>query len=116
MPFSTSAAKRSCGKALAPRLAPGTPNSLRFAAVSATSRQEPSRLTSRQPLTHAPLLARVAIGCASPSYSRRSGASPSRRRACEIPLLPATLTASAPHNQRRPSKRQRSTSRVLEPL
>ena len=30
--------------------------------IRATSRQDPSRLTSRQSLTHAPLLARVAMG------------------------------------------------------
>jgi hypothetical protein len=32
---------------------------------------------------------------------------------CETPLRPATLTASAPRSQRRPSSRQRRTSRVL---
>ena len=62
---------------LSPRLAPGAPNPARFSPVSATSRQVPSRLISREPRHHAPLLARVAIG--------RSGASPSRVRACEMP-------------------------------
>jgi hypothetical protein len=61
-------------------------------------------------------VARVAIGCTSSSYSRRSGASPRRLRACEMPLLPATFTASAPHSQRSPSSKQRSTSRVLDPM
>jgi hypothetical protein len=66
--------------------------------------------------TDTPLVARAAIGCTTCSYSRRSGASPSRLRACEMPLLPATLTASAPHSQRSPSSKQRSTSRVLLPI
>jgi hypothetical protein len=56
---------------------------------------------------------RVATGRTSWSCSRRSGSAPKRVRAGEMPLLPATLTASAPHSQRRPSSRQRSTSRVL---
>ena len=116
VPFSTRATKRSCGKALSPRLAPGHPKAVRFASVSATSRQEPSRLTSRQARYHAPLLARVAIGPTTCPYNRCSGASPRRLRACEMPLLPATLTASAPHSQRSPSSRQRNTSRVLLPM
>jgi len=33
-----------------------------------------------------------------------------------MPLLPATLTASVPHSQRKPSSKQRSTSRVLDPM
>src|SRR3954464_8609347 len=40
VPFSTRATKRSCGKALSPRLAPGYPKLAPFPAVSATSRQE----------------------------------------------------------------------------
>ena len=47
--------------------------------MSATSRQEPSRLTSRHARYHAPLVAGVAIGRTTRSYSRRSGASPRRR-------------------------------------
>ncbi len=61
-------------------------------------------------------MAGVATGRTTRSYSRRSGASPKRVRACEMPLLPATLTASAPQSQRSPSRRQRSTSRVPEPM
>src|SRR5215207_4898711 len=73
VPFSTKATKRSCGKALSPRLAPGNPNAARFASVSATSRQEPSRLASRHARYHAPLLARVAIGPTTCSYNCCSG-------------------------------------------
>src|SRR5215203_2578284 len=91
VPFSTKATKRSCGKALSPRLAPGDPKAVRFASVSATSRPEPSKLTSRQARYHAPLLARVAIGPTTCPYNRRNGASPRRVRACEMPLLPAHL-------------------------
>src|SRR3954466_7976060 len=110
------ATKRSCGKALSPRLAPGDPKLARFSGVSATSRQEPPRLTSRHARYHAPLVACGAIGRTPCSYRRCSGAAPRRVRACEMPLRPATLTASAPQSQRRPSKRQRKTSRVLEPM
>ena len=114
VPFSTRATKRTCGNALSPRPAPGRPKAAPFSAVSATSRQEPSRLTSRHPRYRAPLVAGVATGRTTRSYKRRSGSAPKRVRACEMPLLPATRTASAPHSQRRPSKRQRSTSRVPE--
>src|SRR4051812_45528908 len=87
VPFSTSATKRTCGKALSPRLAPGRSNAARLSSVSATSRQDPSRLTRRHRRYQAPLVARVATGRTTRSYNRRSGASPRRARACENAAL-----------------------------
>jgi hypothetical protein len=92
---------------------PGRPKPAALAALSATSRGLPSRLTSRQSRYHAP---RVAIGRTNRSYSCRSGSSPSRLQAWEMALLPATLTAAGPQIARSPSSRQRSTSRRLDPM
>src|SRR4051794_20772867 len=63
-----------------------------------------------------PRVAGVAIGRTNRSYSCRSGSSPSRLRAWEMALLPATLTAAGPQIARSPSSRQRSTSRRLDPM
>ena len=104
------------GEAPGPRPDPGRPKPAALAALSATSRVLPSRLTSRQSQYHAPRVAGVAIGRTNRSYKCRSGSSPSRLRAWEMALLPATLTAAGPQIARSPSSRQRSTSRMLDPM
>src|SRR3712207_7624621 len=72
------------------------------------------RSTRRQSRYHAPLLARVAIGCTRASYSRCSGASPRRLRACEMPLLPATLTRSEEHTSELQSRQYLVCRLLLE--
>src|SRR3954471_21526612 len=78
VPFSNRPTKRSLGKALDPRLAPGLPKAASFSAVSATSSVLPSRLTSRQSRYQAPFVRRSAMGATIASYNACIGSAPKR--------------------------------------
>src|SRR5258708_7898556 len=88
VPFSSSATKRSLGKALESRLEPGLPKALSFSTVSATSKVLPSKLTSRHCLYQAPLVCGWAIGATTASYSFCTGSTPRPLPTCAIPDQP----------------------------
>ena len=111
-PNSTSAVKRTCGKAARPRDAPGAPKVSRFSVSSGTFRVDPSNATRRRPRYHAPRVTGSATGFTRAARNASNGAGPRRVRAREIDDFPDTRRTASDDTQRSPSIRQRSTSRA----
>ena len=85
VPHSATASRRTWGKAAcSPRLLGGRPNAAALAGVSGTSKVVPSRLSTRKPRYHAPLVSRVASGPAVRRHSNSNGSGPSRALALAI--------------------------------
>jgi hypothetical protein len=106
---------RECAHSL-PRPLLARPNAW-FVGLSGTSRQVPSRTSSRHPRYHAPRVALVASGRAAWANSTRSGSGPSRSRASASAEAPGTCQYGQLRRPRRaccaqpsPSTRQRITS------
>ena len=112
VPTSIMAVRRAWGNAELPRAAPGSPNSSRFRTSSGRFSAEPSKATTRNPRCHAPGVLSPARGTTQLSRRAVKGAVPRRARAREIDDLPDTRTGRSGETHRRPSTRQRRTSRV----
>ena len=112
VPTSTSAVRRTWGKAARPRDAPGAPNACRFVASSGTFSVDPSNATRRRPRYHDPRVARSATGPTRAARNASNGADPKRVLAREIDDFPDTRSVASDDTHRSPSIRQRSTSRA----